>query len=495
MDATLELMDVHVPSGSFLTAKTEISIPGRELEGCIWKTTTTLNRPNELYRDHVKDPPGLIHENINQVISVTDVETRIKLPFPPNSWAHVFTSLTQLQSKFDEQRLDNGYVENNGGGARPAREYLEQISMYQEVKSSRGSDLPYVRRGIIIWTFHKARHGETGLTNWRYLSTTPPRSSCMSPSPHVIHHYAADMNENFNSFLDSSTPLHQLGFLDSFVQGFPAHPSHTGLQSPFESFGYSYNHDLPTDMGFETQTTMDTPSTLENGAANLESFLSNGSIQLGDLGQNSAPWNLSHPECFTADHAWPNYDVVPSNAPQLEWEQESESLWQTASDVKEDTWKHDSSRKTDWGNLEEQMENSNEHKVWDEGVQHSGKQQDWNEDPDISDEKEDAWTPTPTQDLSAEQDWDVMNHENGNHDWSGTSLLRQTAEQDHHELAVGEHLATWAKSEIEERDIDPGSAINAASPEFDTKAVAEIEQGWGVNERDFGYQHVEQLKE
>jgi len=475
MDATLELMDGHVPSGSFLTAKTEISIPGRELEGCVWKTTTSIDRPNELYRDHVKDPPGQIHENINQIISINDIETRIKLPFPPTSWAHVFTGLTQLQSRYDEQRRDNFYGEDNGGGARPAREYLAQISMYQEVKSSRAPDLPYVRRGIIIWTFHKARDGEAGMTNWRYISTAPSRSSCMSPTPHAIHHYTADMNENLNSFLDGSTSLHLSSLVDPFAQSLSAPASHTGLQSPFESFNYSYSHDLPMDVSFGSHSMIDTPSTSANGAANLENFLSNGNFQLGDFGHNSTSWNTNHAEAFTADHAWQNYNIVPSNAPQIEWEPGSGSHWQRASDAKQDTWKDDdASKKTDGEHLEDQTEEPNEHTDWDEGVGHSSEQHDWKKFHDANDEvEEDSWT--PTQELSAEQEWDMINHENNRHDWSGTSPSPQTVEHDHHEHAAGGYLATWGENETEEKFDDPDGSSSATIPEPDVDSVTEKE--------------------
>jgi len=487
MDAVLELMDRHVPSGSYLTAKTEISIPGRELEGCLWKTTTSLNRPHELYRDHIIDPPGLIHENMNQVVFVNDIETRIKLPFPPTSWAHIFTSLTQLQTKYNEQELDSIYGEDTGGGARPAKEYLEQISMYQEVKSARGHDLPYVRRGIIIWTFRKAGQGETGSTNWRYISRMPPRSSCMSPSPHPTQHYTANMNENLNSFLAGSISLHQPNHLDSFVQSPLAFTSHIGLQSPFETFEFSFNHDMPMNVGFASQSIMDTPSTLENGNFNVENFLNNGNIHLGDFENSSTRWNMQHDDSITADSSWSNYDGVLPNATQVEWQPGSESQWQTTSHMRQDIWTDGSNEKTGGENLEHQVEEPIKHTNWDESAGHSPGQQDWKKSPDVNnEEKEDAWT--PTQEITPEQEWELINQDNGSHNWSGTSHSHQNAEQDHCDHAFGKDLPTWVQHETERQHDEP-DGVNTIIPELEAKA------GWESNNENYDYQQVERLME
>lgn len=328
MDVSLNLLVSHPPEGAELCCQTVLSFsqPG-EYE---WRIITTLNRPPELYRDPHSDPSVDGEVCLGQATSLVDGETRVKIPFPAAGWANAVTCLTNLQAKYDEKRKNQtlGFLTSTNN-ARPAREYVEQISMYQEVQSSPGPRMPFTRRAIIVWTFHQAHEGEGNGTHWRYLDASPSRRLCMSPSPHVSHHLSASMSENFNSWAE--TPLLHQNMLDPFVQGLITPPNTAGLQSLGDANNYGYggqSFDLPGgNLSFMSSATMDSEGTLVdhdvNSAANIDHFLSNvnvnGEVGLGVYDHGAAGWALPASENFDADPAWASYSV-PSSTPAIGWE-------------------------------------------------------------------------------------------------------------------------------------------------------------------------------
>jgi transcriptional enhancer factor len=351
MDVSLDLMRTHAPEGAELRTRTEVSIPSRDLERCHWQTVTSFIKPPELYRDPKEDTLVESRPFISDIVSVSNVETRIKVPFPATCWANIFTSLTDLQLKYEESRNHFGGDEV-AGQPRSSREYTEQISMYQEVQSQVGQNQPFIRRAIILWTFRKTRSGETGTATWRYLDPLPSRSSCMSPSPHHNNHISASMNENFTSFLDNTMQLHPTNMLDPLAQGLATPPNTGGLQSPFGGGGYSFpshQYDMQADeLSFASGPALDSQSTLVDEASNLENFLSNSQVTLGDYDHNVAWWNLSHAESFDTDPAWADYHTLSSSTPQIGWDDTKAQSWPENKD-NHTPWLDDA-RKQDWSN-------------------------------------------------------------------------------------------------------------------------------------------------
>lgn len=317
MEASLNLLTTQPPEGSELCSRTVLSMPGRQTDG-EWRIVTTLSKPPELYRDQISDPPLEAQAFLVEVTSVNDGETRIKVPFPASPWAQAFSCLRNIQSKYEEKQK---HTFNVGMGlCRPAREYVDLISMYQEVQSSAGPGLPFVRRAIILWTFRQASNNERNGTNWRYLDATPPRRMCMSPSPHPTHHVQASMNETFNSWSEPPLHLQHPSMIDPFAQSLATPPHTAALQSPFAP-NYTYNsqsYDLPGEnLSFVSNTnTIDSESTLVDHSdvtANIDNFLCNSQVHLNDfehIEPTSQGWTIPVTESFDTDPTWASYTEI-----------------------------------------------------------------------------------------------------------------------------------------------------------------------------------------
>jgi len=360
MDVSLNLLISHPPEGAELCCQTVLSFSQpHEYE---WRIFTTLNRPPELYRDPHSDPPVESEACLGQATSLADGETRVKIPFPAVGWANAVTCLTNLQAKYEERCKNQSFGSISNSSARPARDFVEQISMYQEVQSSPGPRMPFMRRAIIVWTFHQAHDGEGNGTHWRYLDASPPRSLCMSPSPHANYQISASMSENFNSWAETPLQLHQ-NMLDPFVQGLVTPHNTAGLQSPFEPHNFrceSQGFDLPNEnLSFASTHTIDSDTTLvdHETAANIDHFLATANAGLGDYDHNAAGWALPATENFDADPAWANYSV-PSSTPAIGWDGDAKGQygWNdipvSVADVsgKQMGWVEEEDTKHEWGN-------------------------------------------------------------------------------------------------------------------------------------------------
>ncbi|CZT47060.1 uncharacterized protein RSE6_07585 [Rhynchosporium secalis] len=324
MEASLNLLTNQPPEGSELCSRMVLAMPGRQHD-TEWRIVTTLSKPPELYRDQISDPPLQAQAFAVDVKLTDNGETRIKVPFPASPWAQAFSCLQSIQSKFEEKQ-ENSF--NTGmGSTRPAREYVESISMYQEVQSAPGPDSPFVRRSIILWTFRQASSSERNGTTWRYLDSAPlPRRMCMSPSPHSSHQLHTSMNENFNSWSNTPLQLQHSSMHEPFVQGLATPPHTAGPQSPLfpPSYGYSQSYDMPSEnLSFISNTnTIDSDSTLVDNdvAANIDNFLTNSHHHLNSFEQASSQgWQLPNAENFDVDPSWTNY-TVPTTTPALGWD-------------------------------------------------------------------------------------------------------------------------------------------------------------------------------
>lgn len=353
MDVSLDLMKTHAPDNSELLTRLEMSIPSRDLSRFVWQSITSLIKPAELYGDPTRDPVLEGTALPMTVLGTSDSETRIKVAIPAETWAYTFTQLMNLHFEIEKKRLPQSY--GGDGLGRPTnsiREYVDQISMYQELQSSAGDRMPFIRRAILIWTFHKARSGEGNETTWRYVDPAPPRHMCMSPPPHPNHNLPN--LEHYNSWPESPLHLQQPNILDSFVQGLATPPHTASLQSPFDTAGYTYpaqHFDMPNEnISFVSHATVDSESTLVNETDptnQMDSFLSNSAgVNLGAYGDVSGHYYGHLPsnavnanESFDADPAWANYSV-PASTPWEHGEDNKGLAWPDTSTQIETPNKH-----------------------------------------------------------------------------------------------------------------------------------------------------------
>ena len=354
MDVSLDLMRDVAPSGAELVTRMEIAVPGPAYGKHRWQAVTSLFKPQDLYyHEMIHDPPLDRKKFIAEVLNVNATHTRIKIPFPANTWAHALSNLTHLQHVYEDGRKAKLLEENSScDSTRRARDYIDQISMYQEVQSAArcsecmqgdmnggsrasrctcgGRGYNFETRAIILWTFSKARRGE-GSTTWRHIDLNiPPRRVIMSPSPHPNHHIAASMNEHFSSWAETPMHLHPQNMTDHFAQGLATPPNTAGLQSPFVSgFGYTPNN---FDVSHENisflshANTVDIESTMiEENTPTIDSFLSNTAVNIGDFDHDSHAWNdMPQTDSFVdADSAW-TYNV-PTSTAQMGWENDGKS--------------------------------------------------------------------------------------------------------------------------------------------------------------------------
>ena len=326
MEVSLD-MSSHDTDGAELLTRQEMSIPSKEFSKCAWQCVTSVIKPAELYRDPIDDPPIEGQVQTMLVAGVSDAETRLRVPFPVIAFAQAFASLAQID--FDNQKKRNAQPYTNEH-SRSIRDYVNQISMYQELQSSAAPGMPFIRRGVIIWSFHKMRTGEGNGTTWRYVDPPPARRMCMSPTP-TSHQGFASMTESYNSWPESPLNL-QSNIHDSFIQGLATPPLTGDLESPFPNSNYVYPTqpfgDMPQEsLSFGSSITVDSESTLvghdpHGPSSQLDNFLSNANASLNDYDHSSQGWHLPHgTENFDADTAW-NY-IAPSSTPQLPWDQDT----------------------------------------------------------------------------------------------------------------------------------------------------------------------------
>ncbi|CAD6442009.1 4b30084b-64f8-4c6b-bf99-dc1b2099316e [Sclerotinia trifoliorum] len=354
MNVSLNLMKTHAPDNSELLTRLEMSIPGQDYAGFKWQSVTSLIKPAELYGDPTRDPVLEGTPLPMTVLGMTESETRIKVAIPAETWAYTFTQLMNLHFEIEKKRLSQSF--GGDGLGRPinsVREYVDRISMYQELQSSAGDRMPFIRRAILIWTFHKARSGEGNETTWRYVDPAPPRHMCMSPPPHLHNHNLPNL-EQYSSWPESPLHLQQPNLLDSFVQGLATPPQTASLQSPFDTTGYTYpaqHFDMSNEnISFVSHATVDSESTLVNGndpTNQIDNFLTNsGGVNMGAYGDVNGHYyghlpsnTVNANESFDADPAWANYSV-PASTP---WEHSEETkglAWPDTSTQIEPIHKH-----------------------------------------------------------------------------------------------------------------------------------------------------------
>jgi transcriptional enhancer factor len=356
MDVSLQLMEIHVQNGADLLTRSEISIPSQDTERCEWQTVTSLIKPPELCRDHSVDSPWDANIAPTKIVSTSENETRLKVRFPAEEWAHIFPRLTDLQLKYEESQRSQAFGGESFQNMLPAQEFLHQISMHQEIQSRCVPGMPFIRRAMILWTFRAVLPGETPQTTWRYIDATPPHS-CISPSSCSSNQPSAD---NFTTWGDGPSHLQHQDILDPYIHGLISPPSTAGLQSSFGTDDYGYYgrpfNMPPGNMGFGSVSPVDSESPmLDNDmAGSISAFLSNtADVRIDGYDYSPPDWSMSHSESSNPGSTWAGYAAVPSNTPYIEHESELEShSWPIAMDPRLVNWVESRDGKGGWTEMD-----------------------------------------------------------------------------------------------------------------------------------------------
>lgn len=308
MDTTLQLPPRALPRHANLCASFDIQ-PTTADPHAEWYSVTTLYKPSKLHGNPDHDPPVQQREELAAPTERNG--SMIRISFPAVQWAHAIQSLMTMQKEHEEYA--------RAGVSLNTRDYIRQISMYQEIFCrSGGRGVHQERKAVILWTFDQAkvRDGipDEGKTNWWYLDGRPPRNAVMSPSP-VDHHGVGSSHNHIAASIDSNLAwadqgghnslgldLPGLGMPDPF-QDLSPHDSEPhqqlaaavsgALQSPFMAHHYGFgngqahaqNEGHGQQLSFISEA--DSDSTLVNGdnGGSLRSGLDHND-QVGDANGN-----------------------------------------------------------------------------------------------------------------------------------------------------------------------------------------------------------------
>ncbi|KAI9744477.1 MAG: hypothetical protein M1818_002006 [Claussenomyces sp. TS43310] len=349
IDISLAIRNGRMPDGSELWGQFEILVPtGSNSDDDLrstWRCTQTMCKPADLYGPSSNDPK---YENVGGIVSVEKFEpgvgSHMRVPFPANTWAYALVKLSEMEEQCDEAAREGRPLPTT----LSARQYIDQISMYQEVFCCASPNAPWKRRAIILWTFEKSRSDDKGEASWRYLDPAPPRRACFSPHPGPAHVVSAAMTDNFNAWADAPPlQIQAPAPFDPLLQGLATPPQSAVLHSPYPSYG-AYggphpgagappppappsSHDLNAEnLSFISHETGDSDSTLvesqhtAGSGKYMDTFLAaaaaNGPVHLGDFDHAAHGGWLAPPVDvgFDGDSSFlVNYGAVPSNAPQV----------------------------------------------------------------------------------------------------------------------------------------------------------------------------------
>jgi transcriptional enhancer factor len=346
LSASLNLRHGKSPDGAELWGHFEILIPSPADPRTEWQCKQSVTKPADLYGDASIDPPIAFGDK-DYILSPEKEEpglgTIVRVSFPALPWAHALGKLADLQERF-EDALRSGTVAPT---TISARQYIDQISMYQEIYSRTSPYAPWSRRAAIAWTFSKAKSGEKGTTSWRYLDAPPARRDIFSPHPGHSHVVQASMNENFNAWaggvsLPESQGLNIQLNVPADTNFFMPHGGgisaslatspQTALLSPFESYSYPH-HDVPGEqLSFISQQTADHENTLVEATAahNLNSFLSNEAVGMEAFDQGHNLWPGSSADAFVGTE-WAGTYGLPG----------TEGIWDVGESLKAQGWTDD----------------------------------------------------------------------------------------------------------------------------------------------------------
>lgn len=333
MEASLELRYGSLPERSELWGRFEVLMPGKHNRQAVWRCTQSLYKPVDLYGAPASDPR---FKNVTSTPIVDRYEpgvgTHIRISFPALPWAYALQRLSTLEAQFDEA------VQTGAPLPTPttARQYIDQITMFQEIFCSEAPNKPFTRKAILLLTFKKCKAGEQGLATWRYLDPSPPRGACFSPHPGATHVASAAMSETFAAWAhDSVPPSLQLppSSASNLFDPLSSFDGTADMQFPFPTYGYPSVS--AENLSFMSHETHDSDATLADvhggGGVHMDPFLSAASV-LASFDQGGGLWEAgAGVQSFESDPAFlAGYSKMSEGT--------GGHIWDAAADVKGNCW-------------------------------------------------------------------------------------------------------------------------------------------------------------
>lgn len=280
VDVSLSLRYATTPEEAELLGTFEIAVPANESH-LKWRSVQTVQRHKDSFGASESD---LISSN-NSQLQMDRFEDGtgaiMRLAFPVLPWAHALGKTDSLQDQFEESQ--------RGGHYSPvqltARQYIDQITMYQEVFSSADYGRSWTKRVIFVWTFTRANPDEKGLITWRHIHTAPLTQKLLSPHPDNSQDMQGSMDGSFNPIGRAPALSIQPIYYESVPNDLITPCNSSAEQSPFSQYGNPSHEDILSEditfMPYNSQQSDDaivehqTPQMnymIDSGHANLHGF-------------------------------------------------------------------------------------------------------------------------------------------------------------------------------------------------------------------------------
>ncbi|KFZ14463.1 hypothetical protein V502_06061 [Pseudogymnoascus sp. VKM F-4520 (FW-2644)] len=291
VDVSMALRYANTPEEAELLGNFEIAVPSNESQ-LKWRSVQTVQRHKDLFGASGSD---LISTN-NSPLHVDRFEDGtgavMRLAFPALPWAHALGKMDGFQGQFEESQ--------RGGHYHPvqmtARQYIGQITMYQELFSSADYGRSWTRRAIFVWTFTKANQDERGLITWRHIHTAPLAQALLSPHPDNSQEMRAAMDDNFNPTdrapLLSIQPIYYEPIPNDLIT-----PSNSSAQqSPFSQYGNPTHEDIvPENITFIPHNTQRSDEAItEHQTPHINYMVNSDPANLHGFEQSANMWQ-PHP--------------------------------------------------------------------------------------------------------------------------------------------------------------------------------------------------------
>lgn len=291
VDVSMALRYATTPEQAELLGNFEIAVPTNESQ-LKWRSVQTVQRHKDLFGASGSE---LISNN-NSPLQVDRFEDGtgaiMRLAFPGLQWAHALGKMDEFQGQFQGSQ--------RGGYYHPvwltAHQYIDEITMYQEIFSSADYGRSWAKRAIFVWTFATANQDERGLITWRHIHIAPLSQALLSPHPDNSQDMQAAIDGNFGSMerapLLSIQPIYYEPISNDLIT-----PSNSSAQpSPFSQYGNSTHEEkLPENLTFIPHNTQQIDEAIvEHQTPHMNYMVDSDPANLQDFEQNANMWQ-PHP--------------------------------------------------------------------------------------------------------------------------------------------------------------------------------------------------------
>ncbi|KFY52175.1 hypothetical protein V496_08635 [Pseudogymnoascus sp. VKM F-4515 (FW-2607)] len=283
VDVSLTLRFAAPPEEADLLGSFEITVPGNESH-LQWRSVQTVQRHKGSGSDLISTNNSALH--LDRFDEGTGAIMRLAFPVLP--WAHALGKMDDLQEQFEGGQRDALY--------RPvqltARQYIDQITMYQEIFSSTDYGRSWTKRVIFVWTFTKANQDERGLITWRHINTAPLAQTLLSPHPDNNQDMRAAMDSSFNPTNRAPLLSIQPIYYDSAPNELITPANSSAHQSPFSPFGNPTHEDIvPENMTFMSHNAQRSDEAIsEHQTPHMSYMVDSDPVNLQGFEQNTHIW-------------------------------------------------------------------------------------------------------------------------------------------------------------------------------------------------------------